>query len=905
MSSLEPVADRRAIIDRRSLADRIAGVRQGKRRQAEITKILMEALAAGREEIARRLAAEPGRGRAAARATAFLHDQIVRLAYDAVTPGEQAIAIVGLGGTGRGEMAPYSDLDVMVLTAAKPSPDDERTVEAILHLLWDLKLKVGHSLRSVSELIALSKKDITVRTAFLEARLLWGEEKLFDLAMKRFRKEVVAGTAAQFVAAKLAERDARHVKMGDSRYVVEPNVKDGKGGLRDLHTLYWIGKYVHDVERPSDLVGAGLLTASEFASFERAERFLWAVRCHLHLAAGRAEERLGFDHQKHIAQVMHYADRPGKSAVERFMQFYFLNAKTVGDLTGLFLAQLDEQLGKKGFRFALPTIRRRPKRLNGFTIDRGRLSIPSDDFLARDPVRLIELFALAARERLEIHPSAMRAATRDSRLIDATVRNDERANALFMEVLTNIDAPDLVLRWMNEAGVFGRFVPDFGRVVAQMQFDMYHHYTVDEHSIRAIGLLAAIERGELAKDHPLSTALFRQIASRRTLYVAVLLHDIAKGRGGDHSVIGAEIALKLGPRFGLDPAETETVSWLVRHHLLMSATAFKRDLADPKTIEDFVHQVQSPERLRLLLILTVVDIRAVGPGVWNEWKRVLLRTLFDAAEERLRLGHKQRGRSELIAARQRELAKKLGWKPAIARAYAKRLPDAYWLAEPLEWQVANARQVAAAEARIGDPVPSVVAENDADSNATRISVFTPDREGLFFRICAGLAAAGANIIDARVHTTRDGMALDNLLVLDSQGRAYADKRLRNRLVRSVESALNSAEPPRLPAMGRSASRTSAFRVAPSVVIAERASSRTTVVEVNALDRIALLAALARAIHDCGHRIHSAHIATYGERAVDVFYLTRPDGKKLGTEEAAELRSVLLAAARDKGEAKAA
>ncbi|MBA3511302.1 [protein-PII] uridylyltransferase [Sphingomonas sp.] len=905
MSVLEPVDNRRSIIDRRALAERIIAVRPGKRRPDQVAAILREALDCGREEIARRLSEEPGRGRAAARATAFLHDQIVRLAYDSTAPETHGIALVGLGGTGRGEMAPYSDVDLMFLTAAKPTRADGEAAEAILHILWALNLKVGHSLRSVNELIALAKKDMTVRTALLEARLLWGEERLFDVAMRRFRKEVVTGTAAEFVAAKLAERDARHVKMGDSRYVVEPNVKEGKGGLRDLHTLYWIGKYVHDVERPADLVGAGLLTASEFQSFERSERFLWAVRCHLHVAAGRAEERLGFDHQKHIAQVMNYADRPGKSAVERFMQFYFLNAKTVGDLTGLFLAQLDEQLGRKGFRFALPTIRRRPKRLNGFTLDRGRLSIPSDKFLREDPVRLLELFALAARERLDIHPNAMRAATRDAKLINAKVRDDARANALFMEVLSNVNAPDVVLRWMNEAGVFGRFVPDFGRVVAQMQFDMYHHYTVDEHSIRAIGLLAAIERGELAKDHPLSTALFRQIASRRTLYVAVLLHDIAKGRGGDHSVIGAEIALKLGPRFGLDPAETETVSWLVRYHLLMSSTAFKRDLSDPKTIEDFVHQVQSPERLRLLLILTVVDIRAVGPGVWNDWKRVLLRTLFDAAEERLRLGHKQRGRSDLIAARQKELAKMLGWRPAIARAYAKRLPDAYWLAEPLEWQVANALQVAKAEARIGEPVPSVVAENDADSNATRISVFTPDREGLFYRICAGLAAAGANIIDARVHTTRDGMALDNLLVLDSQGRAYSDRRLRNRLVRSVEAALASSQTPRLPVGERSGSRAAAFRVAPSVVIAERASSRTTVVEVNALDRNALLAALARAIHDCGHRIHSAHIATYGERAVDVFYLTRADGRKLGSDDAAELRSALLAAAGDPGQAKAA
>jgi [protein-PII] uridylyltransferase len=498
----------------------------------------------------------------------------------------------------------------------------------------------------------------------------------------------------------------------------------------------------------------------------------------------------------------------------------------------------------------------------------------------------------------------MRAATRDAKLIDAKVRDDHQANALFMEVLTNREGPELVLRWMNDAGVFGRFVPDFGRVVAQMQFDMYHHYTVDEHSIRAIGLLASIERGELADDHPLSTALFRQIASRRTLYVAVLLHDIAKGRGGDHSVIGADIALKLGPRFGLDPAETETVAWLVRHHLLMSATAFKRDLADTKTIEDFVAQVQSPERLRLLLILTVVDIRAVGPGVWTEWKRLLLRTLFDAAEERLRLGHKQRGRSELIAARQAELAQSLGWKSSAARAYVKRLRDAYWLAEPLEWQVANARQVANAEARIGDPVPSVVAEFDPHSNATRVSVFTPDREGLFYRICAGLAAVGANIIDARVHTTRDGMALDNLLVLDSQGRAYSDRRLRGRLIRSVEAALTCEQPPRLPPAAPR-SRANAFRIAPSVVIAEHASTRTTVVEVNALDRVALLAALARAIHECGHQIHSAHIATYGERAVDVFYLTNASGKKLSAEQSEALRASLLQAAAAGDEAKAA
>ena len=903
----DSVEHKRTIIDRRSIADGLAAIKPGKDRTGYAVKLLRSALEQGRAEVARRLSVEPDAGRSAARATAYLHDQIVRLTHDFVAlDGEPPpMAIVGLGGTGRGEMAPFSDVDLMFLTKAKPTPQHERLVEAVLKILWDLKLKVGHSIRSTSDLLTYAKSDMTVRTALLEARLIWGDRTIFDDAMKRFRAKIVTGTTAEFVAAKLAERDERHKRMGDSRYVVEPNVKDGKGGLRDLHTLYWIGKYVHGVEEPADLVRFGLFTAAEFKKFERAERFFWAVRCHLHLAANRAEERLGFDNQRHIAEVMRYADRPGKSAVERFMQFYFLNAKTVGDLTGIFLAQLDEQLAKKGFRFTLPTLRRKPKRLAGFTLDRGRLSIPTNDYFAEDPVRMVEIFAHAAREQLEIHPAAMRAASRDAKLIDEKVRNDPRANAFFMDVLTCVNAPELVLRWMNEAGVFGRFVPDFGRVVAQMQFDMYHHYTVDEHTVRAIGLLAAIERGELKKDHPLSSALFKQLGSRRTLYVAVLLHDIAKGRGGDHSELGADIALKLGPRFGLDPAETETVAWLVRYHLLMSATAFKRDLADPKTIEDFVQKVQSPERLRLLLILTVVDIRAVGPGVWNEWKRVLLSTLFDSAEERLRLGHKQRGRTELVDERKQELVKALGWKKSAANAYIRRLPDSYWLAEPPESQLANARQVASVEAQIlNDEVPRVAAEEDVGSASTRVSVYAPDREGLFYRICAGLAAAGASIIDARIHTTRDGMALDNLLVQDGQGRAYSDRRLRNRLIRSVESALSSVD---LPVLPRTASpgRSAAFRVAPSVTVAEKASSRTTVVEVNARDRPALLARLAGTIRECGYVVHSAHIATYGERAVDVFYMTRVDGHRLDGEDIDVLRAALLAAAGETAEAAAA
>src|SRR5690242_3384489 len=735
---IDSLPHRRAIIDRRGLADELAAIDApdaAALRQA-VTRRLKAALDAGRAEIERRMAEHPTRGLELAAAQAFLIDQILRLLYDFTTTrlhpnanpsAAERLTLIAVGGYGRGEMAPHSDVDIGFLTPWKQPAWAEQVIESILYSLWDLGLKVGHSSRSLDEMIRQAKADITVRTALLEARYIWGDTDLYEEAARRFKAEVQADTARQFIADKLAERDARHRKMGDSRYVVEPNVKEGKGGLRDLQTLFWIGKYAYNVRYAADLVDAGLLTAAEYRQFQRAENFLWAVRCHLHAIAKRAEDRLTFDMQREIAVRMRYADRPGKAAVERFMQFYFLQAKAVGDLTGVFLAHLDESFAARGRRFGLPSLRRRPRKLHGFVLDRGRLAIPSDDFFAEEPVRLIELFQLADLHGLEIHPLAMRAAARDAKLVD-DIRRDRQANTLFLDVLSSPRDPETVLRWMNEAGVFGRFVPDFGRVVAQMQFDMYHHYTVDEHTIRAIGLLAKIEKGELKDDHPLATGIMKRLVSRRALYVAVLIHDIAKGRGGDHSVLGAEVAPRLCPRLGLSAAETETVAWLVRYHLLMSATAFKRDLADFKTILDFCEVVKSPERLRLLLVLTVVDIRAVGPGVWNGWKRQLLTTLYDAAEEVLRLGHKHKGRGERVAAKRAELARILGWEDARFDAFARRFPESYWVAEGVDILERNAQQIETADAA-GNPL-SIVAQPDPQRGATLVTIYAGDHPGL-------------------------------------------------------------------------------------------------------------------------------------------------------------------------------
>lgn len=887
---LASLADRRAIIDRRTIADVLEELGTSGRsladKRAALAVILRSALDSGRAEIARRLETHPSRGREACQAQAFLIDQIIRLLHDFTvqhlypsgnrTSGERLV-LIAVGGYGRAEMAPHSDIDIGFLTPFKQTAWVEQVIESMLYTLWDLRLKVGHSSRSLDEMVRMARSDLSIRTAILEARYIWGDRALYEEASARFAAEVVAGTEKAFVSEKLAERDDRHRRMGDSRYVVEPNVKEGKGGLRDLHTLFWIGKYLHKVRDARDLVDAGLLTRGELRHFERAENFLLAVRCHLHILAGRAEDRLTFDVQREIAERMRFADRPGKSAVERFMQLYFLHAKTVGDVTGVFLAHLDDQLAKSGRRY-LPSFVTRQRKVDGWPIDRGRLALPADNWFEEDPVRLIEMFAVADRHGLEIHPAAMLAARRDAKLIDAGVRRDERANALFMDVLTSPRDPETVLRWMNEASVFGRFVPDFGRVVAQMQFDMYHHYTVDEHSIRAIGLLARIERGELKGDHPLATAILGQINSRRVLYVAVLLHDIAKGRGGDHSVLGALVAERLCPRLGLTPAETETVAWLVRHHLLMSATAFKRDLADFKTILDFASVVQSPERLRLLVALTVVDIRAVGPGVWNGWKRQLLSDLFDAAEEVLRLGHKQRGRETRILEKKEAVAGLLKLDDAAFDAVARRMPDSFWIAEPAE---VAARNIALIGGGMQNGL-AIDAEYDADRQATLVSVHAVDHPGLFFRIAGGIHLAGGNIIDARIHTTRDGLAIDNFLVQDPLGRPFAEEAQLIRLRQAIADALanRTALAERLVGRPLARTRAEAFRVEPSVLIDNRASNRFTVIEINAQDRPALLNRLAYALFQSKVTLHSAHVATYGERAVDTFYVTDLLGTKI-------------------------
>ena len=896
-TSYDSIPDRRAIIRRRvleeTLARLVADRPSGDVPRADVLTLFRESLAVGRAEIRRRFESTESKlhndGPAVLAATSFLMDQLIRVlfdfaekyAYPAANPSAaERLGIVATGGYGRGELAPLSDLDLLFLRPYKQTPRGEQIVEFMLYLLWDMGLKVGHATRTVDESIRYAERDQTIRTALLESRYIWGDRELFDELIRGFTTKFLGGDGRDFVEAKLAERDQRHQRMGDSRYVVEPNVKEGKGGLRDLHLLFWIAKYLYRVNKPAELIAKGVLTPGEAKHFERAERFLNTVRCHIHYLTNRADDRLSFDLQREIAQRLGYQDRPGSRGVERFTTHYDLPAKTVGDLTRIFVAALEDSHRRKP-KLAALWQSLRPRQLEGFRLDGERLSVSSPDMFEKDPVAILRLFHVAQENGLDIHPGTLRLITQNIRLVDR-LRNDKEANRLFMEMLTSRHDPETTLRRLNEAGVFGRFVPDFGRVVAQTQHDMYHTYTVDEHTIRAIGILANIENGTHKEDHPVSADVVHKILSRPVLYLAVLLHDIAKGRGGDHSILGAEVAMQLGPRLGLSAAETETVAWLVRYHLSMSSTAFQRDLMDPKTIEDFAALVQSPERLRLLLVLTVCDIRAVGPNVWNGWKAALLRQLYHAAELLLSGGTLVGGRAERIKAVQLEVAKRLtGWTEAekdehFARGYAP-----YWLSFDPDTLARQAELVRRADR---DRQPLAIEHRvDTHRSVTEVTIYTLDTHGLFARLAGAMAISGANIVDAKIFTLTNGMALDTFWIQDLEGKPFDGPQRLARLSARVELSLsNRLDIQRELDSQRSSwpKRDRVFTVEPRVLIDNNASDTFTVIEVNGRDRPGFLHVVTRALTRCSLQIATAHITTYGERAVDVFYVKDMFGLKV-------------------------
>ncbi len=814
------------------------------------------------------------------------------------------LSLVATGGYGRGVLAPFSDIDLLFLTDPQPSASTLQSVEFMLYFLWDLGLKVGHATRGVAECLSEADADLTIRTSLLDARFLAGDGALYTEFDARFEEECRANGAGEFISAKQHERAMRHRRFGESPYLVEPNIKEGRGGLRDLQTLGWIALYLFGTRRLAELVSTdgpakGMLNSNEARLGRRSWEFLWTVRFHLHYVAGRAEERLTFDMQPVVGARMGYTRHGKQNGVERFMRHYFLTVRQITRLTRVLEpALVRAALGPP----AVAAVTDEALLNAGFVLADGKLlPLRSEDF-ADNPIQMLRILQVARDRDLELHPLAMRALIRNERAA-TSLRDDPEASTVFMDLLCGRD-PERAdsadwLSVLNEVGFLSRFLPDWGRIVGQMQFDTYHIYTVDEHTIEVVRVLNMMERGELGEIAPVASNLVQHLQSRRALYLGVIMHDMCKGRGGEHSVVGADLAMTLGPALGLSAEETETVSWLVLHHLLLSQTAFKRDIDDPKTILDLADVIQSPERLRLLLVLTVCDMRAVSPKVWNGWKATLLRELYTRVAEVLAGGLSTTERDVRVSRAKDSVIEQLpDWNKADIEQFLSLGYPGYWLSFDPESHARHARLVRDAEQR---GAPLVVDTQPLPARAvTEVTVYTADHAGLFSRIAGSLAVAGASIVDARIHTMTNGMALDTFWVQDAAGGAFDQPHRLAKLYVLIEQALSGrlklgAE---IKKMSKTmlGSRMRAIHVPPRVVIDNRASNTHTVLEVNGRDRPGLLHDVTSAINEQGLQIASAHVTTYGVRAVDVFYVKDIFGLKVENErKLQQLRVALLAA----------
>ncbi|NIY80534.1 [protein-PII] uridylyltransferase [Celeribacter sp. HF31] len=857
-------------------------------RKATVT-VLNAAQKRGRAAIATAMLDAPRNARPALRAYAWLTDCLVttvlftamRKLHPNPNPTEgERIAVLAVGGYGRGEMSPDSDVDLLFLAPHKITGWIESLVESMLYMFWDLHLKVGHSTRTIRDCIRLGKEDFTIRTALLELRFLSGNRALATELHVKLRDELFRNTAREFIEAKLAERAERHRKQGGQRYVVEPNIKEGKGGLRDLHTLFWIAKYVHGVRNTADLVKAGVFTQDEYRQFEEAETFLHATRNALHLIAGRPMDQLTFDMQVEVAERLGYIDHSGRRAVEHFMQNYFLHATRVGELTRIFLTSLEAQHVKQ--EPALQRLLKRRRKVGDqYEMVHNRLNLRDRKAFLADKLNLLRVFEEGLRTGYLLHPDVMRLISANLDKIDNEMRNDPEAQRIFLDLLLKHGNPERALRRMNELGVLGAFIPEFQHIVAMMQFNMYHSYTVDEHTIQVISNLAEIERGELEDALPVSTRILKTGVNRKVLYVAMLLHDIGKGRVEDHSVIGAQIARKVAPRLGLKPAECETVEWLVRYHLLMSDIAQKRDIADPRTVRDFAKAVKTRERLDLLTVLTVCDIRGVGPDVWNNWKATLIRNLHSQTAYALEHGLEEINRDAREGEAKKELRARLkDWDAAEKRTELQRHYSTYWQGLPFAAHEIFAhllKDIKADEIRID-------LHQDEDRDATRACFALADHHGIFARLSGALALVGANVVDARTFTSKDGYATAVFWIQDNDGNPFESARL-PRLRQMIDKILRGQVMAReaLDTRDKIKKRESRFNVPTSIIFDNEGSEIFTIIEVDTRDRPGLLYDLTRVLAENNISIVTAQIATYGAQVVDVFYVKDMFGMKLHTE----------------------
>ena len=814
----------------------------------------------------------------------------------------ERLSVLAVGGYGREEMAPFSDVDLLFLTPYKITPWAESVIESMLYILWDLKLHVGYATRSITECLLMGKKDFTIRTTLLETRRIIGDESLVSELNNRLWNELFQSSATEFITAKLEERLLRHKKHGENRYLLEPNIKEGKGGLRDLQSLFWIAKYIHHVQRPEQLIEKNVFNQVEFNKFANANNFLWQVRCHLHFLNNRGSEQLNFDSQVEIAKRLKYKNSDGRLAVEHFMQDYFKHATCVGELTRIFLTDLEARHVKRQPNVG-QILRSAGRRLTTkisplFKIQHNRINVIDDNIFSIEPINIFILFDEALRTGYLIHPYAMRLITSNIECIDDALRRNPDAQKIFFKLLLERGNPVRALRRMNELGVLSAFIPEFEHIVAMMQFNMYHHYTVDEHTIKCIENLALIEQNQLIEDLPVASDILRKGVNRKVLYLALLLHDIGKGRKEDHSKLGSRIASKVCSRLGLSKSDSETIEWLVKNHLLMSDVAQKRDLSDPRTVRDFATLVKSRTKLKLLTVLTACDIRAVGPGVWNNWKAQLIRNLYYLTHKALSSGLEDVGKIATVDEAQNALKKKLvGWDSNIIEHELGRHYKSYWqgLNSETHFIMANMLEdMSNIESKL-ELIP------DKDKDATMACFVISDHPGIFSRLAGAVALAGANVVDARTYTSSDGFATAVFWLQDSKGTPY-EKDGFSKLKKAIDNSLSGDVITReaLNDKDKIKKRERDFYIPTEILFDNEGSEIYTIIEVDTRDRPGLLFDLTNTIFAANIYIASAVIATYGVQAVDVFYVKDLFGLKLHSKSKRDSLSKKLMNAIDYG-----
>jgi [protein-PII] uridylyltransferase len=816
---------------------------------------------------------------------AWFVDQILREAWDRLSWSADAdIALLAVGGYGRGELHPYSDIDLLILLDSNDHETFREPIERFLTLLWDIGLEVGQSVRSVDECAEEARADLTVVTNLMESRTIAGPERL------RQRMQAVTSTeqmwpSKHFYLAKHEEQRARHGKYNDTEYNLEPNVKGSPGGLRDIQTILWIARRHSGTLNLHAMVNQSFLLESEYALLAASQEFLWKVRYALHMLAGRAEDRLLFDHQSRVAALLGFEDSDPKRAIERFMQKYYRVVMAIAELSDLVNQHFEEQILRAGEVGPASQLNSR------FQLRDGYIEVTHPNVFKRTPFAIMEVFVLMAQhpEIKGVCADSIRLLREHRHLIDDDFRRDIRNTSLFIELFKSPQGIHRNLRRMNRYGILGRYLPEFGHIVGQMQHDLFHIYTVDAHTLNLIKHLRKFKWPELAEKFPLASELMETLPKPELIYLAGLYHDIGKGRGGDHSELGAVDAEAFCARHQLPNWDSKLIVWLVQHHLVMSTTAQRKDLSDPQVIFDFARLVGDQTRLDYLYVLTVADINATNPSLWNSWRASLMRQLYTETKRALRRGlENPLDREEQIRLTQNsalDILVRSGIDPDDAEQLWSQLGDDYFLrhsAEDVAWHCDAILQ----HPEDGEPLVLIKETTQREfEGGTQIFIYAPDQHDFFAVTVAAMAQLNLNIHDARILTSTSQFTLDTYIVLEADGSSIGNNPARIKQIRQglVDALKNPDDYPTI-IQRRVARQLKHFAFAPQVTIHNDAQRPVTILELTAPDRPGLLARIGRIFLDFDLSLQNAKIATLGERVEDVFFVTDAHNQPLSDPE---------------------